>query len=58
MNQIGNYYLGIDYDSNYWRISLFPFSFCLTTSELCGNVFEITIFKFKIWFGSKLDDKF
>ena len=58
MNQIGSYYFGIDYDTNYWRISLFPFSFCLTISEMCGMNFEISIFHIKLFFGSKIDDKF
>jgi len=58
MNQIGHYYFGVDYDANYWRISLFPFSFCLTMDDVCGIIFEVAIFHFKIFIGSKTDDKF
>ena len=40
MNQIGHYYFGLDYDTNYWRISLFPFSFCLTINEMLLEMIE------------------
>ena len=58
MNQIGSYYVGMDYDTNYWRISLFPFSLCLSMSPMTGVNLELVIYRFKIFFGSKLDDKF
>ena len=58
MNQVGSYNFGVDYDTNYWRISLFPFSLCLSVDNLCGMNFELAIFHFKIFIGSKIDDKF
>ena len=58
MNQIGHYDFGVDYDTNYWRISLFPFSLCLSVDPMCGVNLELTIYKLKIFFGSKLDEKF
>jgi hypothetical protein len=58
MNQIGSYYFGLDYNTNYWRVSMFPFSFCFTVDDIFGIVFEVSIFHFKIFIGSKTDDKF
>jgi hypothetical protein len=58
MKQIGTYYAGLDYDEKYWRISLFPFRLCLSISDIAGCNIEFSIFNFKIFIGSKIDDRF
>ena len=59
MTKIGNYYYGIDVDGfKYFRISLYPFGFSISADERFGLVFEFSLLHIKIFFGSKIDDKF
>ena len=59
MKIFGTYYFGIEYKKLEWfRINLFPFAISISYKDMFGLVGELSIFNVKIFFGTKVDNKF
>ena len=57
--KLGNHNYGINIDRfKYFRISLFPLGFAISRDPGFGTVLELSIWKLKIFIGSKWNERY